>query len=461
MTVYYVSSVDGSDASDGLTWANAKATVAGAIAVATASGDIIYVDSAHSFTPGAAITWNAVTANQVLAIISASRASGEPPTAWAAGAAENVGAANAVFGIGSIGGQRLRIFGMTINGGTGNSAGAHISIAVAGETDTIISVDLQGCTLNVNSTNAAARLQFGPSADTTKLTTTSNVVNCAVGIKNVATGAVMLFRDCRVRITGLTMSYIGGSKPASLCDFQTNLTSDVTIADSDLSAYEKSGGFYFDITNMAGPLRLINCKTSATPGLYTGSFLGNVANITAVLVDPGDTHNTFAYYNRLGQITQNTSNFANSGAQFDGAGISWEIVTTAACSEAEPFVTPWIHRWLDTTGSQDIHLQLLRASATDFTNREVWAEFECLENASFPIGTITSTRNAQPFDGTPVDLTNSAKTWTEIVANDNEMECRVTRTVAEKCTARARLMVGVASITAGNMYLDPSIWIGT
>ena len=33
---YYVRSTDGSDASDGLTWANAKATLAGALAVAAA-----------------------------------------------------------------------------------------------------------------------------------------------------------------------------------------------------------------------------------------------------------------------------------------------------------------------------------------------------------------------------------------------------------------------------------------
>src|SRR3990167_6781056 len=80
---YYVRSTDGSDASDGLTWANAKATLAGALAVA-AAGDRIWVSQVHAETQASAMTLtSAGTAASPVEILCGNDGA-EPPTALAA-----------------------------------------------------------------------------------------------------------------------------------------------------------------------------------------------------------------------------------------------------------------------------------------------------------------------------------------------------------------------------------------
>lgn len=55
MANFYVRSTDGSDADNGTTWALAKATLAGALNVATA-GDTIFVSDNHAETQASAMT---------------------------------------------------------------------------------------------------------------------------------------------------------------------------------------------------------------------------------------------------------------------------------------------------------------------------------------------------------------------------------------------------------------------
>lgn len=54
---WYLRSSDGNDGDDGLSWANACATMLGLLGKAVAAGDIIYVDDDHSETFAADVTW--------------------------------------------------------------------------------------------------------------------------------------------------------------------------------------------------------------------------------------------------------------------------------------------------------------------------------------------------------------------------------------------------------------------
>lgn len=54
---WYLRSSDGNDADDGLSWANACATMSGVLAKAVAAGDIIYVDDDHQETLAADVIW--------------------------------------------------------------------------------------------------------------------------------------------------------------------------------------------------------------------------------------------------------------------------------------------------------------------------------------------------------------------------------------------------------------------
>lgn len=97
MTDYYVRSTDGSDSDNGSTWALAKATLAGAAAVASA-GDRIFVSQNHSETISFSAT-TTVTFPENCIVACVDDTSGEPPTALATGAliAINCTAASGFF----------------------------------------------------------------------------------------------------------------------------------------------------------------------------------------------------------------------------------------------------------------------------------------------------------------------------------------------------------------------------
>lgn len=82
MANFYVRSTDGSDIDGGTTWALAKATLAGALAVATA-GDTIFVSDNHAETQASAMTLSSQgTAASPVRILCVDDAA-EPPTALA------------------------------------------------------------------------------------------------------------------------------------------------------------------------------------------------------------------------------------------------------------------------------------------------------------------------------------------------------------------------------------------
>lgn len=226
-----------------------------------------------------------------------------------------------------------------------------------------------------------------------------------------------------------------------------------------MSGYNTTGGTYFEVTNWSEVDVIVrNCKLSATPGLTTGTWLTNVSSLTVINTDSGDTGNVFEYRNRLGTITENTSIYANSGGKFAGSGISWEIVTSSSCSEYEPFITPWIMRWLESTSSSEVGFRLVHDSATDLHDRNTWQHIEYVSSSTFPQGTLISGRNAQPFDGTAVDWTNDSETWTGTggFGTANTQTIASTFTPGEKSLIRGRLLLGVASKT---LYLDPALRI--
>lgn len=175
-------------------------------------------------------------------------------------------------------------------------------------------------------------------------------------------------------------------------------------------------------------------------------------------VDSGDTKTVFEFRNRAGTLTENQSIYANNGAQMNGTGLSWEIVTTSACNEFEPFVTPWCHAWGDSTSAQNAGFRLIHDSATNLHNRNCWAEVEYVSDASFPKGTLGSTRNAAPFDGSSADLSSDSETWTGTggFSNANKQKVDLNFTPAEKSLLRGRLSVGVASKT---LYVAPQLWL--
>lgn len=465
MSTLYVSSVDGNDADNGSTWALAKGTVAGALAIA-GDLDIIFVDSAHNFSATSAnILWDAPTAGFFVAIISVNR-NGSTTTGhsgWLAGATETCGTNNFSVLIASARAQRLFIYGMSCVTNTGVSNTNQITIGtIAGGDCRVI---LSSCTLTTPFTGAATSpgLVLG-----CLLSSTSHVgsfirlLNCTCNLPNTASvtsGAIRFSLADKVEIIGITIAFSGANKPTVL--FGGGTTSSgwrcgVSILDSDLSGF--NAGTYFSVANaFTGFVQVTNCKLHATPALVTGTW-PRAFEMTLINTDSGDTKTVFEYRNRLGTIMENASIYANASAQMNGTSLSWEIVTTSACNEAEPFVTPWLHAWGDSTSAQNAGFRLIHDSATNLHNRNCWADIEYASDASFPKGTLGSTRNATPFDGSSADLSSDSETWTGTggFANPNKQKADVNFTPAEKSMLRGRLSVGIASKT---LYMAPQLWL--
>lgn len=437
MATYYVSSVDGSDVDTGASWALAKATVAGALAAATADGDIILVDSAHAFSAGAGISWNP-SANIEVAIISVNRAGGD---AHLAGAAESVGASSSDFTV-NTSTATLYIEGMTLNSGTTGSG----SITL-GYTSNVARIRMKNCTLKVLSAGGASAIKAGL-ASRPELSLVE-LEGCTLQLANNATG-IGMYSHNNVRLRGCTVT-LTGSSPSTLFRMEAG-TGALEVIDCNLVAYTGAdlvmfGGY--------GHHNFANCKLHSTPALQPASWTGNSnGSVTYVNCDSGDTTYKFNYYTVEGALTTNIATYANDGATVDGNLASWQIVTTAGCDEDSPFYTPWVSTWIDSTGSKTLSLELVYDSASNLDDREVWAEFEYLGDASFTLGTIVSSRNTDPFTGTGTDLTAGAATWTETLTNDNKDKIATTVTVNQKGLARARLIVGKASQT---LYLDPQL----
>lgn len=449
MATIFVSSVDGSNADSGADWTNAKQTVAGALAIA-GTGDVIKVDSAHAFVATAAITWTAPAGS--IAIISVNRAGGD---AWLAGAAESVGAASAAFSINGGALSSTFIYGMTINGGSNASGSCDIGLLQASAT--VSSLELVSCTLDMK-TAGAADILVGLAAASSARGSRVKATNCTFICSGSRAGTLILLGDIVCDLINPTFSMTGATKPAAL--FGARSTADMarlTISDGDISGYSVTAGAYFDVAEWVGCTAVVsNCKLSATPTTVTGTWPGGSGYVLLRNCDSADTIYRFEYRNTYGTLLANTSIYAASGASFNSAGVSWQVVTTAACVEGHPFYLPPMSVWNTSTSAQTATVEFVKDGATDLTDREIWLEVSYANSTSFPSSTRGSDRNANPFTAAGVDQPNSATSWTGTggFANEDKQTVDVAFTAAEVGLLTGRVAVAKASTT---LYVDPKL----
>lgn len=462
MATVYVSSLDGDNADTGADWANAKETVAGALAVAADATNVIYVDSAHSYSAAGAITWNAATQYSHVAIVCVNRATG----VWTTGAKEDTGANAAAFSVCTTHSQSLYVYGVELAVNSGSSGTNYIALgaqaSLAYQETPGYHITMESCTFRMPGTSAEATLHLGH-ATANRAFPKILLLKPHVIIKSSTTAGfpAIYTRYASVDIFGMTIEYSGANKPPALLGGSnyTSIGRAVRVADSDLSAFE---GALVDVTKtLAAHFEFRNCKLHANASAVTGTWQDNDGSVTRINCDSGDTKNVIEHYNLYGTLLESGTIYADDGAAFfktGGGRVSWQIVTSASCREGNPYISPWIVAPHDGVAEIDLTLELNHDSATDLTNRNCWMEIEYVSNALFPQGTLASTRNAQPFDGAAVDLTASAIAWTGTGGWGDENKQKITHrfTPAQAGLIRARLCVGVASKT---LYLDPQLRI--
>ncbi len=440
MTTYFVSSVTG-DNSTGTSWTTAKTSVTAALAIPPVDGDIILVDHSHSVNAGAAITWTIPTGN--IAIISVTPSGASSYSAFTAGGAETVGAANAAFTVTPAAGTSLYLFGMSLTSGTtsGNDLGLFTSSNIANWRSL-------SCTFAVPGAGTGSQILLASGTASGTIFDSRNDTYLCSGSR---AGTFITFGSGQITLTNPTISLTGGTKPAVCFDFVTLVSSKIVIQDADLTGYAVTSGAYFNIATIFNTANVVmrNCKISATPTLTTGTFPSGNASFTLRNVDSGNTDYIFQYTNFFGTLTADASVSKSGGASFNGTPISWKIVTTANANEGKPFVTPPMLIWDATTTSQTPNISIAQASgATNLTDRNIWPTQDFAASASATNYTFQSGRNAQPFIGSAVDWpADSGPTWSGISTPNKQLLSAGAFTAARAGLVAATISVGIATTT--------------
>lgn len=112
----------------------------------------------------------------------------------------------------------------------------------------------------------------------------------------------------------------------------------------------------------------------------------------------------FVYANACGEVRVDTGIYLTAGA----AGYSAKITTTAKCSPANPFWTPWFNEY-KTAATVNLSSEVLRdGSATAYTDAQFWKETLTKETTSSVVTTLTSTRGT----GTNIPAGAGTGSWT-------------------------------------------------
>ena len=435
MTTYYV--WDGGTNGVATSWATAKTTLAGAIALATTSGDVILVDKDHTGDSALAVDTTWTVLNNVSIICVDKDASDALATM---GTATWLGSSSISVTFVIIGAYRCRVHGLTLR--NGGSASKTVSV---GFTDGA-HLEMSDVLLWLGTTSGSAFINLGPVA----------VGNAFV----YAEGLTVRFGSASQSITAFTGTELrhmtvssDGSSPTSL--FESIRGGICRVYDSDLS---HCGANIIVGSHSAGQpcqYELTRCKLGSNYVALETQSPGNKGAASVLLRDcsSGDTHGILHYADAFGSVVSDAGIYYTTGA----AGQSWKITTTANCSPATPFVTPWIAAYHSGVSSITPSLEILRdGSATAYQDDEVWSEWSAKVTSGTVLGTSYS--DGMPLLSTPANQAAGAGTgaWTgeNATAWSGKCDSGAAISPAETGEILARLVVGAPSIT---VYLDPQI----
>lgn len=441
MAVYYVRSTDGNNADSGATWALAKATVAGALAVA-AAGDTIYVSQVHAETQGSAMTWtSAGTAASPINIICANDGA-EPPTAVATTGTVTTTGAFSITVAGS-----LYAYGLTLSAGTGATGSTAFIIlsSTAGSFEV-----WENCNFILGTTSTAQRLTATPTGALSTATTCWK--DCSVKF----TSSGHFIDPGRGRFEWAVGSLLsGGTSPTvlfSAIDTAGTRTPsifglDLVNASSSVNLFGVVSGFDTTVFNWKLPA---SWSGSLVSGTQTPGQRYRMHNC-----DSADTNYRLWEEDVYGSVKSETTLVKSSGASDGTTGYSWKLVSSSSatypCGLLESPSLPAI--WNATTGSsRTVTVDILHDSATNLTDAEIWLEVQYLGTSGFPLSTIVADAKTDVL-ATAADQTSSSATWTTTgMANPNKQKLAVTFTPQEAGFFQARVMLAKASKT---VYVDP------
>ena len=441
MTDIYVRSSDGLDTDSGLTWALAKASITGAIAIDNA-GDNIWLADGHTETLGTATTYSfAGTITLPTNLIAASSAA-EPPNA--AGAATISTTGIVTLGINS----NIYANGITFNCGTG-ATGASMTLANA-------DLDVQyyeNCTFRLASTAVGVRIFVGSLTATTEADVTFR--NCIVQFG--ANGQYLSIRGATFRWEG--GGVFTGTSPTQL--FSAN--AGPGVCKIDVSA--------IDISAMNAAIRLVTLNAGhviATfrdckfPSGWTRDVANNLTVGSRVEVhncSGGDTNYTMYIEDYFGEIDAVNTDYRDGGASDGTTPISWKMTSASNVHyPSQVLRSPDIVVWNE---SIDVGLTITVEIANDFgstlTDGDIWLEVLYPGYSGSTRGHWISGCKANVFTN-QTNHPSSSATWTEsAIGTITKQKLSVVCIPREKGPLVVRVVK--ASHLCPVVYVDPYLTI--
>lgn len=439
MAIIYVRSTDGNNSDNGSTWALAKATIAGAFAIA-AAGDTVYVSKNHAETVNnSAISLaGPATSNPPVNIICVDDAA-EPPTTLATTATVTTTGSGAITFSGF-----CYYYGISFSSSTGANSS---SISLGGGSS--VCIKFEKCAFSLPGTSGGV-LTVGSTTRTSQFFEFINTTFSFGTINGqIANNCNYIWRDTPSGVQGATIpttlfNYGGVSSPGGLA----------LIKNVDLSALGSGKKIVSVSGNITNRFSFENCKLNASVTKIANSSNGqNGIQVRFVNCDSGNTNYNYSLHKYEGTVTTETTVVRTGGGSNGTTTTSSKLVSSANSKFYYPLETDWIDTWIDSTSSTTLTLHVLTDNVT-LTDADCWLEVEYLGTSGYPQGVTINDRAANIL-ATPTNQTTSSETWTTTgITTPVKQKLSVTFTPASKGVVRARVVLAKASTT---VYADNKV----
>lgn len=438
MANIYVRSTDGLDADSGATWALAKATGTGAMAI-DAAGDTVWFSQAHSESTAGAVTFACAGTLTTPSRILCGNDAAEPPTQLATGAIIATTGANAISVSGS-----AYIYGLTFKPGTSGSARFNpVTSATAKQTyDT--------CTFDTSQNASAASAGMELFAGTTGLLEFRNS-----SLKFGHADHTLIYRTGEARFIGCTI-LSGGVSPNNLFTAVSNTGIVGKIFIDACNFVNLSATANLFAANQGQVFATVrNCSL---PASWSGSLVAGTlifgSRFELYNCDSGDTNYRLWIEDYAGSIKHETT-IVRTGGSSDGTTTFSNKMTTSANAEY-PLIrleSPELFKWNDTVAAavtasvEIVHDSQGAGTGANFQNDEIALEIIYLGTSGFPLGSWISSAKTDVL-AAAADYPSSSVTWTTTgLTTPVKQKLSVTFTPQEKGFVFARLVSFKASKT--------------
>ncbi len=402
MSFIRVRSGDGNNADDGSSWALAKATLAGALAIAV-GGDIILLSQAHAETQATAMTLtSAGTVSSPIWIICVDDAV-ESPIALATTATVTTTATSAINFNGSFHAE-----GIFFSAGTGSGTS---DMNQCNSTGTPSIQTWKNCKFGLGGTATASRININVNSTSLGVAHRNIWNNCYVKFGNVSQ---------RIRPKGWFEWNGGGIDPTSAAItnmfFLSNGHGPIAFIRNVDFANASSSLVMFTGPNGCGRIILDGSKPPASwSGTLTGGLSGHPGiRIEAYGFTLSDTaHESWITDLGSGDIVSETTIVRTNGANDGQVPITWKMMANAGANyPLGGLISSPIYCWSKTQGVPiNAKIHVMRDSLTPITNAKMWVRVRYLGTAGGPLGVEVADVKATILT-TAADQPASAAAWT-------------------------------------------------